>query len=103
MMKTPRPVRPYPNTPHLRLGPQLQRLTCGKRLPQNMVLFMGFPAQAGSSGPAPSLSPQDRFLIEKSEEAIHDGKQLDEWIRAQFSTRALRLFPLDLKRDLSSA
>jgi hypothetical protein len=59
---------------------------------------MGFPAHAGSSGPAESLSPQDRFLIQKSEEAIHDGKQLDEWIRAQFSARALRLFPLDLKR-----
>jgi hypothetical protein len=55
---------------------------------------MGFPVQAGSS----ELSDQDRFLIEKSEAAIRDGKQLDGWLRAQFSNRGLRLFPLNLKR-----
>src|SRR6266851_1895840 len=59
---------------------------------------MRAPVQAGSSAPPDSLSAQDRFLIEKTEEAIHDGKQLEEWIRGQDRDGALHLFPLDLKK-----
>src|SRR6266851_741157 len=58
------------------------------------LLQMGAPVQAGSA----EFSAQDRFLIEKSEVSIRDGKQLDAWLRTQFKNRALRLFPLDLKR-----
>src|SRR5438093_5209303 len=57
---------------------------------------MGIPLQAGS--PSPSLSAEDRFLIEKTEEAIRDGAQLEEWIRSRDRKGALRLFPLDLKK-----
>jgi len=55
---------------------------------------MGTLVQASSG----LLSAQDRFLIEKTEEAIRDGSQLEEWIRSQDRKRALRLFPLDLKK-----
>src|SRR6266852_5770439 len=60
---------------------------------------MGVPVQAGSSSaPSGSLSAQDRFLIEKTEEAIRDGSQLEAWVRSQDRKRALRLFPLELKK-----
>jgi hypothetical protein len=60
---------------------------------------MGVPVQAGSSPPSGSFSAEERFLIEKTEEAIRDGKQLEEWIRARDREGALRLFPLDLKKN----
>jgi hypothetical protein len=52
-----------------------------------------------SPNPAPpleSFSAQERFLIEKSEEAIRDGSQLEQWIRRQ--GRNLALFPLNLNK-----
>ena len=57
---------------------------------------MGVPVQAGSAAPPSSLSAQDRFLIEKTEEAIRDGMQLESWIRSKDRERALTLFPLNL-------
>src|SRR5260370_40916272 len=99
MMKTLRPVRLLPEYTTPLPSPPPRTLDLWQAPPAEYgSILMGIPAQAGSSGPAPSLSAQDRFLIEKSEQAIRDGKQLDEWIRAQFRNRALRLFPLDLKR-----
>ena len=61
---------------------------------------MGVPVQAGSSSaPSGSLSAQDLFLIEKTEEAIRDGSQIEAWIRSRDRERKLRLFPLDLKKN----
>ena len=60
---------------------------------------MGVPVQADSPAPPDSLSAQDRFLIEKTEEAIRDGTQLENWLRSRDRERALRLFPLDLKKS----
>ena len=42
-----------------------------------------------------SLSNHDRFLIEKTEEAIHDGLQLDAWCRQPDSD--IRVFPIQLQ------
>src|SRR5260370_31976548 len=99
MMKPPRPLRLLPEYTTPPPWPPAPTLDLWRASPAKYgSILMAIPAQAGSSGPAPSLSGQDRFLIEESEQAIRDGKQLDEWIRAQFRNRALRLFPLDLKR-----
>ena len=43
-----------------------------------------------------SFSDRDRFMIEKTEEAIRDGLQLERWWRER--ERELALFPLDLKK-----
>ena len=43
-----------------------------------------------------SFSEQDRLLIAKTEEAIRDGLQLEQWYREQ--ERSLAFFPLDLRR-----
>ena len=49
-----------------------------------------------SSAALESFTEQDRFLIEKTEEAIQEGRQLARWCRER--DRELALFPLDLKR-----
>src|SRR5205807_6127831 len=81
---------------------QFCRLTCSAsslRMNSNQELDpMGASVQAGLPAPPDSFSAQERFLIEKTEEAIHDGRQLEEWIRARDRNHALRLFPLDLKK-----
>lgn len=43
-----------------------------------------------------SFSERDRFMIQKTEEAIHDGLQLERWWREREGQ--LPLFPLDLKK-----
>ena len=48
---------------------------------------------ASASG---ALTPQDRFLIEKTEEAIRDGVQLDQWCRQGERQGTLKLQTLDL-------
>ncbi len=50
---------------------------------------------AGQSSGLESFSAQDRFLIERTEEAIRDGVQLARWCRRQDPD--LALFPLPLK------
>jgi len=44
-----------------------------------------------------SFSPLERFLVEKTEEAIHDGVQLERWCRDP--KRQLKEVKLDLKKD----
>jgi hypothetical protein len=55
-------------------------------------------AETSVSSGLESLSAQDRFLVEKTEEALRDGKQLEQWCRQREQERSLDLFPLDLKR-----
>jgi len=43
-----------------------------------------------------SFSPQERFLAEKTEEAIQDGVQLERWCHDP--NRQIREFPLNLKK-----
>ena len=43
-----------------------------------------------------SFTAQERFLVEKTEEAVRDGLQLEAWMREQH--RALNAIPLALKR-----
>jgi hypothetical protein len=43
-----------------------------------------------------SFSDLDRLLIGKTEEALRDGLQLEQWCRQQLPR--LRAFPLDLKK-----
>src|SRR5580704_10884746 len=43
-----------------------------------------------------SFSPQERFLVEKTEEAIRDGIQLERWCRDP--QRGVKEFLLDLTR-----
>ncbi|MEX2264660.1 MAG: hypothetical protein WD696_22085 [Bryobacteraceae bacterium] len=45
-----------------------------------------------------SFSTLDRFLVEKTEEAVRDGLQLEHWYRKQEEAEALNLFPLNLKK-----
>jgi hypothetical protein len=52
------------------------------------------------SGPRPipgTFTAHERFLVEKTEEAVRDGKQLEDWMRAQPYERIQ--FPLDLKKS----
>jgi hypothetical protein len=51
--------------------------------------------QGGRSPYPDSYSAQDRILAEKTEEAIHDGRQLEAWMRRQ--SRELE-FPLNLHK-----
>lgn len=46
-----------------------------------------------------ALTPHDRFLIEKTEEAIRDGVQLAQWCRSGDREGKLKLFPLDLGKQ----
>ena len=46
---------------------------------------------------SPALTEDDRFLIDKTEEAIRDGLQLERWWREQ--QPRLPVFPLDLKKQ----
>ena len=46
--------------------------------------------------PPEPFSEQDNLLIDKTEEAIRDGLQLERWCRTQ--REKLALFPLDLKK-----
>ena len=50
-----------------------------------------------------SFTEQERFLIAKTEEAIHDGRQLERWCLESERTRRLALFPLDLKKTFRLA
>lgn len=43
-----------------------------------------------------ALTPHDRFLVEKTEEAIRDGVQLDAWCRRADREQTLRLVTLEL-------
>ncbi|MGH9718679.1 MAG: hypothetical protein ACRD8O_00570, partial [Bryobacteraceae bacterium] len=45
-----------------------------------------------------SFSAQERFLIEKTEEAIRDGVQLERWCRDSDREGKLKLFDLNLKK-----
>ena len=55
----------------------------------------GDPLAASSRG-LKAFSERDRFMIEKTEEAIRDGLQLERWWREREGQ--LSLFPLDLKK-----
>jgi hypothetical protein len=44
------------------------------------------------------LTAQDQFLIDRTEEAVRDGLQLERWFRERDQAGALPVFPLDLKR-----
>lgn len=46
-----------------------------------------------------ALTPHDRHLIEKTEEAIRDGLQLAQWCRSGERDRTLKLFPLELGKE----
>ncbi|MBK9168195.1 MAG: hypothetical protein IPM24_12115 [Bryobacterales bacterium] len=46
-----------------------------------------------------ALSEHDRFLIARTEEAVHDGKQLFDWFRRNDLAGTLKLYPIDLKRQ----
>jgi hypothetical protein len=53
-----------------------------------------------ATGPIPGLhgfSERERLLIEKSEQAIQEGRQLERWYREQ--EPGLRFFPLNLKNS----
>ena len=50
---------------------------------------------------AQALSGNDRFMIQKTEESIRDGLQLERWCREQRDK--IKLFPLDLKKQYKLA
>ena len=45
-----------------------------------------------------AFSPDERFLIEKTEDAIRDGHQLERWCYQNDRAGKLKLFPLDLQK-----
>ena len=55
------------------------------------------PSGAGRTPDLAGFSDQERRLIEKSEQAIQEGLQLERWYRERES--GLRFFPLDLKNS----
>lgn len=57
---------------------------------------MNTPAREHLAIPS-SFSDLDRFLVDKTYEALHDGLALERWCRDP--GRRIREFPLDLKRD----
>jgi hypothetical protein len=52
--------------------------------------------RAGVSSPLDSFSAEDRLLIQKTEKAITEGSQLEQWCRRR--DRDLPFFPLALKK-----
>lgn len=51
-----------------------------------------------ASSSAVTLSPHELFLVEKTEQAVRDGLQLESWMRQADYEQTLQLFPLNLNR-----
>lgn len=62
-------------------------------------LQVSAPGPSGLAAPSGPLSEWDRFLVQKTEEAIQDGLQLERWWREREQKGDLAYFPLDLKKS----
>ena len=65
-------------------------------LPDGIGSRMPVDKPPATESPAQGLSENDRFLIQKTEDSIRDGLQLERWWREH--ENKVSLFPLDLKK-----
>ena len=66
-------------------------------LPDGFGTRMPVDKPPATESPSQAFSENDRFLIQKTEESIRDGLQLERWCRERRDQ--IKLFPLDLKKQ----